>query len=218
VDYIWYASGEEAGVVRAPTALVLVNGDDVFEDMFTAADQLADLLADAGFAERTAIGMGRFDGTGTADLIVLYTALGEFTPDQRACLDDAVRSGAGLLAVHSTNVPPELFDLIGSRYVAHGPPPHESRFTVRLDDTHEITAGIEAFDVTHEHYDIVTAPDVRVIAWRDTDRGRQPLVHVREHGAGRVCYVQWGHDMRVWGEPAVLRLVRRAACWAGKGN
>lgn len=208
--------------MRAPTALVLVNGDDVFEDMTTAANQLAAVLTDAGFAARTAMGMGRFDGAVTDDLVVLYTALGEFTPAQRAGLDHAVRAGAGLLAVHSTTVLPDgdrlLFDLIGSRYVSHGPPPHESTFTVRLDDTHEITAGIEAFDVTHEHYDIATAPDVDVIAWRDADGARQPLVHVREHGAGRVCYVQLGHDMRVWGEPALLLLVRRAACWAGKGN
>lgn len=210
--------------MREPmTAIVLANGDDVYEDIDTAIDRLTCVLTDAGFATRTGTGLARCTEPVPYHLVVLYTALGECTPDQRAGLAAAVHAGTGLLAVHSTNVLPGddqvLHRLIGSRYVSHGPPPHESTFTVRLDDTHEITAGIEAFDVTHEHYDIATTSDVDVIAWRDTPDGRQPLVHVRRHGAGRVCYVQFGHDMRAWGEPAVLRLVRRAACWAaGRGK
>jgi type 1 glutamine amidotransferase len=195
-----------------PTALVVLNGDDVYEDMWTAATALSDVLTDAGFVTRTCLGMARF--VDRVDLIVLYTALGELTAAQHAALDRSVRAGAGLIAVHSTNVDERLSDLIGSWYVGHGPLPHESRFTVELDSDHEITAGIEPFDVTHEHYHIATAPDAHVIAWRTTRAGREPLVHVRAHGRGRVCYVQLGHDMRAWGEPAVRHLVHRAARWA----
>jgi hypothetical protein len=204
-----------------PTALVVVTGDDVYEDLFTAVDQLRDLLTAEGFVTRTAIGTDRLADAGADDLIVLYTAAGRFTVAQRQGLARAVETGAGLLAVHSTAVltsPPdqELFELIGSRYVSHGPPPHESRLRVRLDPDHELTRGIEPFELTHEHYRLVTAPDVRVLAWRTTADGPEPLVHVRAHGRGRVCYLQFGHDRRAWGEPAVRQLFRRAARWAGR--
>jgi type 1 glutamine amidotransferase len=196
------------------TALAVISGDDVYEDLFTAASALRTLLTDEGFVTRTAIGTGRFDKPVDAELIVLYTALGRFTAGQRAGLARAVRAGAGLVALHSTTVDAALFDLIGSRYVSHGPPPHESRFTVTLDDSHELTAGIAPFELTHEHYHVETAPGVRTLARRTTRDGTEPLVHVREFGDGRVCYIQWGHDMRSWGEPAVRLLVRRAARWA----
>jgi type 1 glutamine amidotransferase len=196
------------------TALAVFSGDDVYEDLFTATSVLRELLTDEGFVTRTSIGTGCFDGEVEADLIVLYTALGRFGPARRAALERAVRGGAGLIAVHSTTVDEDLFDLVGSRYVSHGPPPHESRFGVRLDGSHELTAGIEPFDLTHEHYHVETAPGVRTLAHRRTSDGAEPLVHVREFGDGRVCYIQLGHDMRSWGEPAVRLLVRRAARWA----
>jgi uncharacterized protein len=204
----------------APTALVAVTGDDVYEDMFTAACELQALLTEEGFAAGTALGTARFEGGVDDDVVVLYTAAGEFTAGQRRGLDRAVRAGTGLVAVHSANVPAAppggadpLEALIGSRYVSHGPPPHETRFTVELDPSHEVTAGIPPFDVTHEHYHLATAPGVRVLAWRAAPGGTEPLVHVRGHGRGRVCYVQLGHDMRIWGEPRVRLLVRRAARW-----
>ncbi|MEW2522013.1 ThuA domain-containing protein [Actinacidiphila alni] len=199
-----------------PTALVVLGGDDVYEDLFTAASELRALLTDEGFVTRTALGTGRLETGHGAALIVLYTAAGRFTADQRAALADAVRRGAGLVALHSTTVDAALFDLIGSRYVSHGPPPHESRFTVTLDGDHELTAGIDPFELTHEHYHVATAPGVRVLARRATRDGTEPLLHVREFGDGRVCYLQLGHDMRAWGEPAVRLLVRRAARWASR--
>ncbi|WP_329129050.1 ThuA domain-containing protein [Streptomyces sp. NBC_01476] len=216
-------------VARAPvarsTALAVISGDDVYEDLFTAASALQGALTDEGYATRTSLGTAPLDGAAEADVIVLYTALGRFTAGQREGLARAVHGGCGLVALHSTTVlasPPErldeadrlLADLIGSRYVSHGPPPHESRFEVRLDADHELTAGIAPFEVTHEHYRLATSADVRVVAWRETEAGPEPLVHARQYGAGRVCYIQLGHDMRIWGEPAMRQLVRRAARWA----
>jgi uncharacterized protein len=213
----------------ARSALVVVGGDDVHEDLFTAVSVLRTELTNEGFATRAHLGTAALEGLADADLVVLYTALGRFTPRQRGALAQAVRDGCGLVALHSTAVlasPPDaldeadrlLWELVGGRYVSHGPPPHESRFEVLLDGAHELTAGIAPFPVTHEHYRLATAPDASVIAWRASGQGREPLVHVREDARGRVCYLQLGHDLRIWGEPAMRLLVRRAARWACRSD
>jgi uncharacterized protein len=210
---------------RPPSALVVLNGDDVYEDLFTAGQKLAAMLTAVGFTTTTAMGTGRLDRRATADLVVLYTALGSFPPERQSALADAVRSGTGLLALHASNVFPgsaagpapdheTAYRLIGSRYVSHGPPPHESRFQVHTDRRHPVTRSTAPFRITHEHYRIETAGDVRVIAWRRTPDGHEPIGYVRRDGRGRVCYLQLGHDMRTWDDPPVRDMVTRAACWA----
>lgn len=215
---------------RPPSALLVINGDDVYEDLFTAALKLADMLVAAGFATRTAMGTAGLDqhclgAGGTPDLLVLYTALGCFPPSRQAALASAVRSGAGLLAVHAANVFPgsgaepgpdyrTAYQLIGSRYASHGPVPHESRFLIETDQEHPVTRRLAPFEITHEHYQVKTTGDVRVIAWRRTPARREPIAYVRRDGRGRVCYLQLGHDMRAWDDPPVREFVTSAARWA----
>ena len=218
----------------AQTATVLITGDDVWEDLFGASLELAAITVEAGLATRSRVGLGAFaelaERGELPDVLVLYTAMGESTPAQQRALTDAVNAGMGILAVHTAAVFPsengriapthrELFELLGSRYSSHGPQPHESRFEVRLDREHPITAGLDDFTVTHEHYELELAPFApTVIAWRETPGGREPLMTAAEHGAGRVCYLQLGHDMRVWQEPTVRALITRALAWATRGE
>jgi uncharacterized protein len=224
---------------RPPTAVVVLNGDDVYEDLFSAGLKLQELLAGLGFATRTAMGTARLaapaekaapaeegaPAEGGADLIVLYTAMGYFPPARQAALAEAVRAGAGLLALHASNVFPSAggrldedyrlaCELIGSRYVSHGPRPHESRFRVEFRPDHMLSPGRGPFEITHEHYQLELASGAEVVAWRQSDAGPEPIAHVREHGRGRVCYLQLGHDMRAWDDPLVRTLVTRAALWA----
>jgi type 1 glutamine amidotransferase len=213
-----------------PSALIVICGDDVYEDLFTASLELQDILSAEGYVARVRMGMsGAVADAAGADLIVIYRAMGAFEPEHQAALAEAVRGGAGLLAVHSSNVfagSDEWFDesyrrafeLIGSRYVSHGAPPHESRFAVHLDGTDPVTGGVEPFELTHEHYRIQTRPGVKVIAWRESAYGPEPLIHRSTIGDGRVCYIQFGHDMRVWREPAVRQIIARAAEWARRRN
>jgi type 1 glutamine amidotransferase len=207
---------------RPPRALVVIAGDDVYEDLFGAADKLKEILTGSGFSVRVAMGMNRFSfdfgGTSETDVVVLYTAVGEFPEDAQRGLADAVAGGVGLLAVHASNVLSPAtesiaLELIGSRYASHGPQPHESRFTVHFDPAHALTTGLDEFDITHEHYQLEIIGRPEVLAWRDTATGREPLLHVSEVGRGRVCYLQLGHDMRTWDDPAVQTIITRAAGW-----
>jgi type 1 glutamine amidotransferase len=170
------------------------------------------------------MGTGRLAGAGDYDLIVLYTAMGSFPGPVQTSLAAAVQAGTGLIAVHSANVFPArdggldpgyepVFRLIGSRYASHGPVPHESRFTVRTDPGHPLTRGLDDFEISHEHYHLETAPDVRVVAWREGADGPEPVAHVRREGRGRVAYVQLGHDMRVWDDPKARALMTRCIGW-----
>lgn len=218
-----------------PKALVVINGDDVYEDLFGASLELQSVVSEAGFASTVQMGMARFaqdtdqraaGRLNNADLVVLYTAMGEFDPEQQQGLARAVGAGMGLVAIHASNVFGErdgelaqeyeaAFDLFGSRYASHGPPPHESRYSVHIDATHPITAGIEPFSITHEHYQVEQADDHnRVLAWRLRGDDAEPLVYVREVAQGRVCYLQFGHDMRAWREPSIRTMIARAAQWA----
>ena len=215
----------EGGGTRVQTtsgrALVVLGGDDTYEDLFTAGRVLPDLLAEVGLVARAALGTGALAGAADADLVVLYTAAGRFDPDRQRRLADAVRDGTGLIAVHSATVLPDgaagriAYRLIGSRFAGHGPRPHTSRFTVWTSGT-GTAAGIAPFEVEHEHYHLAMAGPATVDAWRDTHTGREPLVYRRTHGRGRVCYLQFGHDMRVWAEPSVRAIARNAARWAGR--
>jgi type 1 glutamine amidotransferase len=199
---------------------VLIGGDDVYEDLLNGASELTDIATDAGFIARSRLGLGSLADDGERpDLLVLYTAMGESTETQHQVMSDAVDAGMGILAIHSAVVMPteakQLHAVLGSRYRSHGPQPHESRFEVQLDDEHPITGGLDAFEVEHEHYEIELAPSApTVVAWREMATGREPILHVREQGLGRVCYLQLGHDMRVWRDPSARRLVARAMTWA----
>ncbi|GAA2057469.1 hypothetical protein GCM10009820_18760 [Leifsonia soli] len=212
-------------VTRMATATVMLVGDDVYEDLFAAGVELQALLADDGLATRVRIGAGSLREQATAsdeatpgdDVIALYRAAGELDDDARRGLERAVAAGAGLLAVHSTAYLEDdaLVPVIGARYLDHGPLPHESRFAVALAP-HPVTAGVEPFELEHEHYRLAVQPGVEVLAWRDAPYGREPLVTVHAYGRGRVCYLQFGHDLRAWGSTEVRRLVTNAARWLAR--
>jgi hypothetical protein len=203
------------------SAVVVVNGDDVYEDLFGACLALTDIATEGGFVTSHRVGMQRFLGDDLDPAVyVLYTATGQCTAAQQNALANRVRAGAGLVALHASNLfgPDEpMFRLIGSRYASHGPLPHESTFEVKIAAGHPITDGMKDFHIRHEHYRLeLAAENVTVLAHRDTPDGPEPLLYVREVGAGRICYFQLGHDMRAWDEPAVRTILRRALQWAGK--
>jgi type 1 glutamine amidotransferase len=212
-------------------ALVVVNGDDIHHDLLSASQVFQQLGIEAGLVTRRAIGQNRFvdarPETADADVYLFYTAGGQFPTAQQEALVAAVAAGKGLVGVHGANImgwegdgidPADrpYFDLLGNRYLSHGPGHHEGRHTIEIVGEHPITEGLDDFELFDEYYEFEFADDdVQVIAQRHRADGAViPVMYVRTVGAGRVVYLALGHDMRSWGEPPVRTLVRRALAWA----
>jgi hypothetical protein len=220
----------------APRAMVIVNGDDIHHDLITASLVFQQIGTDAGFATRRAAGTGRFidprPETLHNDVFLFYTSGGQFHTGQQEALAELVAGGRGMVSVHCSNImgwrdgaldPADrpLFDLLGSRYLSHGPGHHEGRHTVEIVAGHPVTDGISDFELFDEYYEFeLSDGKIIVLAQRHRADGVViPVMYAREVGAGRVIYLALGHDMRAWGEPAFRALVRQALAWAsGRGE
>jgi type 1 glutamine amidotransferase len=215
----------------APRAMVIVNGDDIHHDLIGASLVFQQIGTEAGFATRRAAGTGRFidprPETAESDVFLFYTSGGQFVTEQQQALADAVAGGKGLVGIHCANImgwrdggldPADrpLFELLGNRYLSHGPGHHEGRHTIEIVAKHPVTAGVEDFELFDEYYEFDQADEnIRVLAQRRRADGVIiPVMYTREVGAGRVVYLALGHDMRAWGEPPFRRLVRQALVWA----
>lgn len=215
--------------LRGPaSALVVVEGTDLHHDLIGAALALQEIVTEAGLPTARAVGLDRFTdplpATAEADVYVLYRSSTTFDPRQQQALSDLVAGGKGLVVLHASNLfgygeggmaqDRAAYELIGSRYLSHGDQGSEGRFDVHVRERHPVTRHLEDFAIDDEYYVLRYADDVRVLADRETPTGTEPLVYVREHGAGRVCYSALGHDPRAWGNPGFRQLVRQAALWA----
>jgi type 1 glutamine amidotransferase len=215
----------------ASRAMVVVNGDDIHHDLITASLVFQQIGAEAGFATRRAAGTGRFvdprPETAETGVFLLYLSGGQFVAQQQQALSDAVALGKGLVGIHCTNVMGwrdggldpayrPFFELLGNRYLSHGPGHHEGRHTIEIVASHPVTEGVRDFELFDEYYEFEQADDkVVVLAQRHRADGTAiPVMYAREAGAGRVVYLSLGHDMRAWGEPSFRRLVRQAMIWA----
>ncbi|HUZ26165.1 MAG TPA: ThuA domain-containing protein [Streptosporangiaceae bacterium] len=220
-------------IQSAPRAMVIVNGDDIHHDLIGASLVFQQLGTEAGFATRRAAGTGRFidprPETAQTDVFLLYTSGGQFATAQQQALADAVAAGKGLVGIHCANImgwqgdgldPADrpLFELLGNRYLSHGPGHHEGRHTIEIVARHPVTAGVADFELFDEYYEFELADEkVTVLAQRRRADGVIiPVMYAREVGAGRVVYLALGHDMRAWGEPPFRTLVRQALAWAAR--
>jgi uncharacterized protein len=209
----------------APRAMVIVNGDDIHHDLISAALVFQQIGTEAGFATQRAAGTGRFTDprpeTARNDVFVFYTSGGQFHSSQQEALAEMVASGKGLVGIHCAcimGLPADraLYELLGCRYLSHGPGHHEGRHTVEILGGHPVTEGLADFELFDEYYEFELADDkITVLAQRHRADGAViPVMYAREVGAGRVVYLALGHDMRAWGEPSFRALVRQAMTWA----
>ena len=150
------------------------------------------------------------------NVVILYTQGGVLTPAQEAGLCDFVARGGGLVGIHGATASftenARYLELIGSRFVGHGP---LTEFAVTFRDRdHEITRRSDDFRVVDEFYILEPQSEFETLATGSWHFQTHPLVYVKSYGAGRVFYTALGHDERTFAQPEFQKLIHRAVRWA----
>ncbi|HCK08630.1 MAG TPA: hypothetical protein DHW45_02070 [Candidatus Latescibacteria bacterium] len=138
----------------------------------------------------------------------------DLSAEQEKGVFDFVSGGGGLVGVHGTAwwISSRAVTLIGGHANWHPP---GLTFEVEVDDAeHEITEGVENFEVDDEIYMSAWDPGIHILAsaaWADK---RHPLAWTQPYGQGRVFYTALGHGPGTFEHPMMQRLVRNGALWA----
>jgi type 1 glutamine amidotransferase len=165
----------------------------------------------ASLAEAAARSMTEY-----AALVLYYHHMNDaLTESEMAAFRGFVEDGGGVLAVHSATASykrtPAYFQILGGRFVGHGPvQPIEVRPVAAGD---EVFAGIPPFIIKDELYLHELQPDIRVHFDALHESKREPMVWTREQGRGRVCYLCPGHRSASMEHGAVQEIVRRGLRW-----
>jgi type 1 glutamine amidotransferase len=196
-----------------------------------------------------------------ADILVTYTCDVRPDLDQQAALVDFVARGGRWLALHGTHSaidPPQpgapkvfrtprvlgdVATVLGGQFLAHPP---IAPFTVEVTrPEHPLVAGIEPFAATDELYVLELQGPLEVLlhtrfsgSCRGFEEGEafddelRPVLYLRRHGEGEVCYFTLGHcrgrfdmqndgnddlgrvDRGSWGVPEFEEVLRRCVRWA----
>jgi type 1 glutamine amidotransferase len=196
-----------------------------------------------------------------ADLLVTYTCNVRPGAAQQRALTDFVARGGRWLALHGTNSAidapdpdgPRVFrtpralgavaEVLGSQFLGH--PPIEPYLVEVAQPEHPLVAGVAPFHVTDELYIYELHPPLDVLLHTryrgpcrgfeegdTTDDEPRPVLYLRDHGDGTVCYFSLGHcrgrydvqdlgvddlgkvDRGPWQTSEFLTVLRRCLHWA----
>jgi hypothetical protein len=149
---------------------------------------------------------------------------------QETSLLTAVQQGTGVAAWHGAaaafRTSLKYHWLLGGSFLEH--PAGEGvkyPYSVSIADRdHEITSGVNDFEVASEQYYMSVDPNNHVLAetvftgdqlpW--LEGARMPQAWTRTWGAGRVFYSAVGHDLDDLENPDVTRLVSQGLGWAAR--
>ena len=139
------------------------------------------------------------------------------TPEQQRAVVSFVEGGGGFLNLHNSMglYPADgpYLDLVGGRYVGHGP---LERFRVEVvDPDHPVTRGVSGFFVADEqHTPPYDEKRVHLLLRNRSDDGKSAAAGwVREPGRGRLCHLANGHTREALLHPMYQRLMRNAVRW-----
>lgn len=171
-------------------------------------------------ALRWSMRQARYDGPGGEAVRRLHTYL---LPDEGAAtIDRFVRSGGGLLALHTAvicfDAHPLWRDLCGAVWrwdeSLHPPVGAAAVGVTDAGRAHPVTAGVDDFEVVDEVYGFLDEVADLEPLLTSHHRGRHhPVVWARELGDGRVVTDLLGHDPTSFEHPAHRRIVQQAAAW-----
>jgi len=165
------------------------------------------------------------------DVLVTYDMAQKITDEQKAALDDFLKRGGGLVALHHSIASwqdwPEWERIIGVKYFLKPetregkqyPPSgykHDVDMRVHIaDPKHPITRGLSDFDIHDETYNgYLVNPKVHVLLTTDSPTSDKNIGWVRQEDKARVAFIQLGHDDKAYTNPNYKKLVERAVEWA----
>ena len=203
-------------------------------------DKVAELsrqiLDDAGISVTVTDSLACFDDAewlAKYDLIVPVWTMSELSREAAINVSDAVSKGVGLAGCHGGMCDAFRANTLwqfmtGANWVAH-PGGDGVNYTVNIiDQTHELTAGIEDFEVESEQYYLHVDPVNHVLAttrfptitWFHSPNGPvdMPVAWTRRWGMGRVYYNALGHHADVIATGPAYEMMRRGLLWAAKGR
>lgn len=165
------------------------------------------------------------------NLIIPVYTMSTITREQLDPLLNAVRGGVGIGGCHggmcdSFRLETEYQFMTGGQWVAH-PGNDGTKYRVNITDReHEITRGIDDFDVCSEQYYLHVDPAVKVLATTrfpvadgpHVPNGEvdMPTVWTKYYGKGRVFYTALGHQANIIEMPPVLEICTRGLLWAAR--
>lgn len=228
-----------------------------YHDIDFARLEVLKLLAEhAAIRTTVAADYGDVERIAACRFLVTYTCDLMPTAPEAAAIRDFLEQGGRWLALHGTNSilrftdagvdcpeeRPDVMEMLGSQFKAH--PPIGEPFRVEVVDRgHDLTRGIEDFDVVDELYLMKMMAPVKVLMqtrfsgeatgfvdaqWQDAV---VPVLYLRELGKGAVLYNTlghcrghhdlvelmpfWAHPERCsWNYPVYYEMLRRSIRWA----
>ena len=146
----------------------------------------------------------------------------ELTPAQLAGYFGFVRSGGGLVAIHSSSQPlmknPEFVRMLGAQFARHEP---YRLMTVERaagqGDSPLLDGVAERFQTQDEFYYVEEAENVEkqiLLTAKAEDGAARPIAWTKAYDKGRVFCTVLGHDLRSHQNTSFQWLVRNALVWA----
>lgn len=226
-------------------ALVVRGGWDGHHPV-EATDLFVPFLEGAGFDVRVEESNEVYadaEAMASVDLVLQSVTMSTISDDAMSGLRAAVEAGTGLAGWHggiadSYRAAADYLLLIGGQFATHpGRHPDDRPGDERdnyldhrieitdLGRAHEITAGLDAFDLHTEQYWVLHDDLIDVLATtthpvRDHHPWHRPVVSpavwTRQWGSGRVFVATPGHTPDVLSHPSVRTIVERGLLWAAR--
>ena len=146
--------------------------------------------------------------------MVIYLHHNRISERALSQLDAFVSAGGGLLGIHTATASfkeqREYFEILGGRFVGHGP---VKPFEVSPAGISDIFSGCSAFNVRDELYLHEVNPDINIHFSAQHEGQQTPVVWTYRYGQGRVCYCVPGHTTRTMRNENYQRVLKVGLMW-----